>query len=405
MIPEHDRDALRLGFGCMRLPVLADEGGGGQDEPIDLEHAAQMADEFMASGFCYFDTARGYHGGASEGALKRILVDRYPREDYLLASKLPAYLAKDARHARKMFDISLEDTQAGYFDCFLLQNLGDWRTERFDTFGIWEYLEEKKRQGLIRYLGFSFHDSAEALAALLKAHGPVDFVQLQINYADWGSESVQSCSCYEVARSYGLPVVVMEPLKGGLLAEPPEQIGQALGKLEGQCSQASSGSGVSNPQAHGQSGARHSPVSLALRFAASLEGVTTVLSGMSTLEQVRQNTVVMRDFEPLDEVERRMLAKAGEMLDDLALIPCTFCGYCRNVCPEQVKIPEVLRALNTVQVYGDTTKARESYLWTHDGKASSCAACGACELVCPQGIRVRAALKRGAEIFEGHKDG
>ena len=196
----------KLGFGFMRLPEV--EGAGGSKE-IDLDTLAGMVDTFMDGGFTYFDTARGYHGGRSEAALKAAVVDRYPRESFQVATKLPAWMAEDASSARAMFDTSLEQTGAGYFDFFLLHNLGEDRTHLFDDWGLWDYLAEKKREGLVRNLGFSIHDKADALEAVLDAHPEVDFVQLQVNYADWESETVESRKCYEAARARNLPVVVM----------------------------------------------------------------------------------------------------------------------------------------------------------------------------------------------------
>ena len=204
----------KLGFGFMRLPEV--EGADGSKE-IDLDTLAGMVDTFMNGGFTYFDTARGYHGGRSEAALKAAVVDRYPRESFQVATKLPAWMAKDAADARAMFDTSLEQTGAGYFDFFLLHNLGEERTRLFDDWGLWDYLAEKKREGLVRNLGFSIHDKADALEAVLDAHPEVDIVQLQVNYADWESETVESRKCYEAARARNLPVVVMEPVKGGSL--------------------------------------------------------------------------------------------------------------------------------------------------------------------------------------------
>ena len=194
-----------LGFGLMRLPMLGEE--------IDIEQVKHMVDLFMDAGFTYFDTARGYHNGRSEAALREAVVERYPRESFQVATKLPAWLAKNADHARAMFDKSLRETGAGYFDFFLLHNLGEERTRLFDDFGLWDFLHEKKEAGLIRNLGFSIHDKADALEAVLDAHPEVDFVQLQVNYADWESETVESRKCYEAARARNLPVVVMEPVK------------------------------------------------------------------------------------------------------------------------------------------------------------------------------------------------
>ncbi|MDR1060212.1 MAG: aldo/keto reductase, partial [Clostridiales bacterium] len=260
----------KLGFGLMRLPMAGDE--------VDMEQTIKMVDLFMEKGFTYFDTAYGYINGKSEVAAGKALVERYPRESFQLATKLPAWAgAKTAQEARDMFWTSLERTGAGYFDFYLLHNLGAGRTEAFDKFGIWDFLREQKREGRIRHLGFSLHASADYLDEMLNLHPDMEFVQLQINYADWRSSTVQSEKCFEVARKHGKPVIVMEPVKGGALAKIPEAAASVLKQA--------------NPAA--------SLPSWAIRFAASLDGVITVLSGMSTLAQMEDNLSCMERFAPL----------------------------------------------------------------------------------------------------------
>lgn len=368
-------DITKLGFGFMRLPMR----GSGADARIDIEQVKCMVDAFMDAGFTYFDTARGYHGGKSEAALRQSVVERYPRESFQVATKLPAWMAKDASEARSMFATSLEESGAGYFDFYLLHNLGESRTALFDEYGLWEFAQRQKGEGLIRNLGFSFHDKADALESILEQHPEVDFVQLQINYADWESESIEARKCYEVARAHGLPVVVMEPIKGGSLVKLPDSVADILR--------------AAAPDA--------SLASWALRFAASLEGIVTVLSGMSTLEQVEQNIAVMRDFVPLDAAEREVIGRARAALDALFVIPCTDCRYCLKGCPEGVRIPVALASLNILSAFGDGHRAQENYDWNAEGgEASRCIACGACEEVCPQHIAIIDELKRAAAAFE-----
>lgn len=366
----------KLGFGFMRLPQVEGQNG---EKIIDIERVKEMVDVFMNAGFTYFDTARGYHGGKSEAALREALVERYPRESFQVATKLPAWLAKNADHARAMFDKSLRETGAGYFDFFLLHNLGEDRTQLFDDFGLWEFLREKKEAGFIRNLGFSIHDKAAVLEEVLEAHPEVDFVQLQINYADWESETIESRKCYEVARAHGLPVVVMEPIKGGSLVKLPDAAADVLH--------------ATNPD---------EPLpSWALRFAASLPGVLTVLSGMSTVEQVRENVQIMSGFEPLSDVELEALARVRAILDGIPTVPCTDCRYCLKNCPQGVRIPPALASLNILELYHDEHRAQENYDWNaSDGPASSCIGCGACESVCPQHIAIVKELGRAAELFE-----
>ena len=367
----------KLGFGFMRLPEV--EGPDGQ-KAIDIERVKGMVDAFMEAGFTYFDTARGYHGGRSEAALKAALVDRYPRESFQIATKLPAWLAKDADHARAMFDKSLRETGAGYFDYYLLHNLGGELTAPFEEYGLWEFAAQKKAEGLIRNFGFSIHDKADALEEVLAAHPEVDFVQLQINYADWESEVIESRKCYEVARAHGLPVVVMEPVKGGSLVKLPQQASDVLR--------------AADPEA--------SLPAWALRFAASLPGALTVLSGMSTLEQVRENCRILGpEFKPMGDDELRVLDRVRAILDGIPTVPCTDCRYCLKNCPQGVQIPAALASLNILALYQDEFRAQENYDWNaSDGPASSCIACGACEEVCPQHIGIVQELGRAAGLFE-----
>ncbi|MEG2206933.1 MAG: aldo/keto reductase [Clostridia bacterium] len=366
-------DIPKLGFGLMRLPM--------NGENVDMEQTKQMVDLFMEKGFTYFDTAFGYLGGKSEAAAKEALVDRYPRDSFQLATKLPAWAgAKDADEAKNMFWTSLKRTGAGYFDFYLLHNLGGPRTQVFDDFGIWAFLAEQKAAGLIRHLGFSFHDKADVLEGILNAHPEMEFVQLQINYADWESEDVQSRRCYEVARAHGKPVIIMEPVKGGSLANLPDAVAQPMRDFA--------------PES--------SLPSWALRFAASQEGIITVLSGMSTLEQMKDNLRSMSSFTPLSKEERGVLAQVQEKLRAVERIPCTDCRYCMKGCPQGVKIAPIFAAMNQYLMFNHLQGAKGSYSWeTRDGgKASACIACGQCEDACPQHIQIIKELHKAAEILE-----
>ena len=275
----------KLGFGLMRLPMIGEE--------VDIEQTKEMVDLFMQAGFTYFDTAYGYLGGKSEEAVKTAIVDRYPRDSFTIATKLPAWAgAKTAEEAKEMFFTSLRRTGAGYFDFYLLHNLGGERTTKFDEYGIWEFVQEQKAKGLIKHLGFSMHDSAEALDKVLTEHPEVEFVQLQINYADWDSTSVQSRLCYETARRHGKPVVIMEPVKGGSLANLPESVAKVFKAAEPDSSIAS----------------------WALRYAASLDGLVTVLSGMSTVDQMKDNLSVMKGFTKLNDQQMAVIEEAKKAL-------------------------------------------------------------------------------------------
>lgn len=369
---EKIEDIKKLGFGLMRLPMNGEE--------VNIEETKEMVDLFLSKGFTYFDTAHGYLDGKSEKAVKTALVDRHKRDTFQLATKLPAWAASTEEEAKAMFETSLARTGAGYFDFFLLHNLGDTRTAAFDDFHIWDFLAEKKAEGKIVNLGFSMHDKAEKLEEILKAHPEMDFVQLQINYADWDSPTVESRKCYEVARKYNKPVIIMEPVKGGSLAKLPEKISKIFKDAD--------------PEA--------SLSSWAIRYAASLDGVLTVLSGMSTLEQMKDNLTTMEGFEPLSEAEKLVVEKAAAALDAMPQVPCTACRYCEKGCPQQVAIPGIFRALNNYMIYGNKEGAEGNYAFETraGGVASKCIECGSCEDVCPQHIGIIKELKKAKEVFE-----
>lgn len=375
MNAEFVKNMPKLGFGLMRLPQ--------KDGEIDLVQTCEMVDMFLEKGFLYFDTAYGYGDGASERAAKACLVDRYPRDRFYLATKLPAWAgAKTAEEARQMFYTSLERTGAGYFDFYLLHNLGEQRTHYFDDYGIWDFLAERKKEGLIKHLGFSFHDKAELLDQILTAHPEMEFVQLQINYDDWESPYIESRKCYETARRHGKPVIIMEPVKGGNLAAPPEEVVKLFESVR----------------------PGDSPASWALRFAASLDGVLTVLSGMSNTAQMADNLAHMSNFQPLSPVEAETVEKARKIMDGIDSVPCTACEYCMKGCPQNIAIPGSFQALNMLLRYNNMDLAQSKYNWnttaSHRAKASECVECGQCEEVCPQHISIRQALRRVVDAFE-----
>lgn len=362
----------KLGFGLMRLPR--------KDGEIDQEQVDSMVDRFMEAGFTYFDTAPIYPG--SEEAMRKALVERYPRESYTVATKNSAWISSKTREeAYAQFDRSLELTGAGYFDFYLLHNLGESRTRIYDDFDLWEFVKEKKREGKIRHIGFSFHSTSDDLEEILRARPETEFVQLQVNWADWDSPGVDSRRCCEVAARYGVPVVVMEPVKGGLLADPPEAVKDILD----------------------EAGDGESYASWAVRFAAGVPGVAVVLSGMSDMGQMEDNISYMADFEPLDNGEKEAIRKAQEVLASVPLVPCTGCGYCVTDCPKNVEIPGSLNALNLLRVYGDSEAAasNEDYArkWRGTVPATECMECGRCEDACPQHIPIRTHLAEAAALF------
>lgn len=362
----------KLGFGLMRLPKAG--------EAIDVEQTKQMVDLFMDAGFTYFDTAWAYAG--SEDAIREALVERYPRESFQLATKAAPWIGCESREdAVAQLETSLRQTGAGYFDFYLLHNLGEFRTHFFDQWGMWDWIAEKKAEGVIRHAGFSFHSTPEELDELLSAHPEMEFVQLQINYADWDNPAVQSRRCYEVARKHHKPVIIMEPVKGGMLANPPEQVASVLRAAEPNSSVAS----------------------WAIRFAASLPGVITVLSGMSDVAQMQDNLSYMRTFETLTDAQRATIERAQHELAKIPLIPCTRCNYCAKVCPNEIGISGTFTAMNMHTLYGDLETAKKERTWQVDrhGKrpADDCIKCGRCEQACPQHIKIRDELARSIELF------
>ena len=367
-----EKNIKKLGFGLMRLPR--------KDDDIDIEQVKEMVDLFINAGFTYFDTAWAY--GGSEDAVRLALTERYPRDSFLLATKLAAWIdCKTRDDAIAQFETSLKRTGAGYFDFYLLHNLGEQRTHFFDDFDLWSFLKEKKAEGKIRHIGFSFHSTPEELEAILQGHPEAEFVQLQINYADWENPAVQSRACYEMARKYNKNVIIMEPVKGGMLATPPQSVRDILTKADPGASLAS----------------------WAVRFAADLDGVITVLSGMSDIAQMKDNLSYMKDFTSLSEAEKTALSEAQEALSRIPLIPCTTCNYCAKVCPTQIGISGSFTAMNYLTLYGSLEKAKGQENWLvkrHNRRpASECVRCGRCEEVCPQHIPIREELARVSQAL------
>lgn len=365
-------DIKKLGFGLMRLPMNGDE--------IDMEQTCKMVDHFMEKGFTYFDTAYVYIGGKSEVALKEAVVDRYPRESFQTASKLPVWEVKEQADMERIFQESCNRAGLAFYDYYLLHALNKDSFQKTEELGAWEFVKALKEQGRIRHLGFSFHDSAEVLEDILQKHPEAEFVQLQINYADWESDNVQARKCYEVARKHNKPIIIMEPVKGGSLAGMTPEI-QNLMREE-------------KPDA--------SIASWAMRYAASLDGIITVLSGMSDQAQLEDNVKTLADFQPLSGKERDILQRVVEILDNIPLIPCTACKYCVDDCPQKIDIPSILSTSNQYTLYNNLPGSQRQYGFATNkkGKASDCIACGACEGICPQHISIIDHLQTAADLFE-----
>lgn len=361
----------KLGFGFLRLPQ-------DKSKQIDWPLLEAMVDEFLAGGGRYFDTAYTYLDGMSEAAIKRAVVERYPRGSFVLADKLPSWMVAHKKDCERYFREQCKRCGVTYFDVYLLHWLNSANyaiAERYDEFS---FLQELKADGRIGKTGFSYHGDAATLEKILSAHPKVDVVQLQINYLDWDDPAMDARKCYEIAAQYGKEVVVMEPVKGGTLAELPPQ---AAGLLR-------------------QAAPNESPASWAIRFAQSLDQVSVVLSGMNRLEQLRDN---LRDLPPLSQSEYALLEQAGAIIAKSTAIPCTGCRYCVKGCPKGIAIPDYFRIYNGYSRFPDegwkiepvyAAAAREH------GKASDCIHCRACEKNCPQQIPITQWLSKIAAVLE-----
>ncbi len=369
-------NTCKLGFGCMRLPLT----DASDQKSIDIEQFKTMVDEFIAGGGTYFDTAFVYHEGASETALREALTSRYPRDSYTIATKCLAWAAPDEATAKSNLQTSLDRMGIDYVDFYLLHNVGGPRTAVFDKFGMWDFVKEMKAQGKIKNVGFSMHDDAKCLDELLTAHPDVDFVQLQVNYLDWDDPVVQSRRLMKVAQKHDVPVVIMEPARGGQLVNLPERVASVFK----------------------QAAPEESLASWAYRFCYTQPNVIAVLSGMSTPDQVRENVADYRKHgtEPFSASEQEAFDAAVEALHAVPTVPCTNCRYCVKDCPQGVAIPNVMGLLNLEAYTGNREFAKQQYSWQAKEPASACVKCGACEDMCPQKIDIINQLEIAAGRYE-----
>ena len=366
-----DRVKQNFGFGYMRLPM--------KDGEVDLAETSRMVDAFLDAGFNYFDTAHGYLDGKSERALKTCLTSRYPRERYVVADKLSANFFQTEADIRPLFESQLEACGVDYFDFYLMHAQGASNYPHFKACRAYETAFALKAEEKVRHVGISFHDSAEMLEQILTEYPAIEVVQLQFNYLDYDDPAVQGRKCYEICQKYDKPVIVMEPVKGGSLANLPEEAAAVLESLHG-----------------------GSPASYAIRFAAGFPGIMMVLSGMSDLAQMQDNISFMQDFKPLNEKELDAVKRVQEISHSKNLIPCTACRYCTSGCPQHISIPDLFAIMNAKRIH-HSWNASYYYNTVHTGpgrKASDCIKCGKCEQVCPQHLHIRDLLEDVAKEFE-----
>ena len=359
-----------LAFGCMRLPMQGDE--------VDLEEFKRMVDEFIAQGFNYFDTAHGYINGKSEKAIKKALVERYDRSQYLITDKLTEYYFKTEEDIIPLVNEQLEIVGVDYFDFYLMHMQNRTNYEHFKKCRAYETAFKLKEMGKIHHVGISFHDTADILDKILTDYPQIEVVQIQLNYIDYDFDKIQSRKCYDVCVKHNKPVLIMEPVKGGQLVKLPEEADKVFRELN-----------------------NGSNASYSIRFAASHDNVEMVLSGMSNLEQLKDNTSYMKDFVPLNEKEYEAINKVVEIFHNLELVPCTDCRYCVSGCTKEILIPDIFKAYNAFlrtrdwsgrMLYHEATKEHS--------KASDCIKCGKCERICPQHLKIRDLLVEASELFD-----
>ena len=371
---------VNLGMGMMRLPVL-DEN---DFSSVDYEQVNEMVDFFMESGFNHFDTAYPYHEGLSEVAFRKCVVERYPRDSFKVADKLPLFSITEESQLEPIFSEQLERCGVDYFDYYLMHNVSGYSEAGWLDVDSFSFANKKKEEGYIKHLGLSTHADAEFLDNMLTLHPEMEFVLLQINYLDWEDEGIQSKKCLEVARKHGKPVMVMEPFKGGFLADVPKDAEKIMKDY--------------NPDA--------SVVSWALRFVASLDDVCVILTGASSIDQMKENIAEFNNFTPLNDEEYKIIEEVAEIINSNITVDCTKCRYCVDSCPEEIDIAKIFDYYNKDKLLGEQAWSQFGNAYVNYSKipgvglASDCSECETCMDECPQHINIPEVLKDVAKTFE-----
>lgn len=370
----------QLGFGMMRLPLL-DEN---DQTSIDVEQVKKMVDTYMKSGFNYFDTAFVYHEGVGESTFKKTVVDRYPRDSFKIATKLLLFVITEESQLEPIFAQQLENCGVDYIDYFMLHNVSGFTENAWKNADLYSFIENKKQEGKIKHIGISTHGDAEFLEEILFDHPELEFVLLQINYLDWEDEAIDVKKCWEVARKYNKKIMVMEPYKGGFLADVPEEAEKVMKE--------------------------HAPdrsvVSWAMRFVANIEDIDVVLTGASTLEQLEDNIQEFKNADPLNDDEMEVIKEITEIINSNITVDCTKCRYCVDACSEDIDIAKLFDLYNKhkmlkIDEWTQFGNAYINYTKLPDvGIASDCIECEACIEECPQSINIPDVLKDVAKTFE-----
>lgn len=365
----------KLGFGLMRLPLYDED-----TKKVNVEEMEKLVDYFMSKGYNYYDTAFPYLNGNSERSVKEVLSKRYPRDSFIIASKLPIFDLEKEEDMEKIFDEQLERCGVEYFDYYMLHNVSSKHVDKFTRIDSFSFIKEKKSEGKIKHIGISCHDSPEFLENILIEHPEIEFVQLQINYLDWHDDVIDSKGVYEVACKYGKPVIIMEGLKGGALADLPEDAVNLLERYD----------------------KGKSPVSWAFRFNLSLENVMVILSGINRMEDMVENIDIFECFIPLNKNDYGILEEVAGIINKNVQIKCTDCGYCLPKCPKSINIAYFFKLYNSQKLLNQTHSIGMYYrnFSAENVRASDCVECGNCVAACPQKIDIPNKLRDVVDLFE-----